>query len=146
MTMTSTQISKIVDALNKMEERKEVDISIVKDLEELTASFEKSEQRWLESLDTKLSFYFYYAARNAILIISRMMERFLKAKEKQDNPVVAEDSLEIVGILGEILDLTQEGKADQYVAEFVINRTRQLREIAASTGLLQSEEKELEGI
>ena len=144
--MTSAQISRIVNSLNEMEEKGVVDKSIVKDLDALASEFQAAEKKWLTSTNTRLSFYFYYAARNALFVIAKMKERFQNAQPKNDNPVVAEKSLELVGVLGEILSLTQEGKSEEHVAYVVSNRARQLRDIASTAGLLQTEEKELEGI
>lgn len=139
-------MDEITDALNGMEETGKVDLSIVKNLDKVTDLFKASEEKWLTTPNTKQSFYFYYAARNAELVLSKMKERFMSSKQVNDNPKVAEDSLQIVGLLGDLLDLTRIEKPDDRITKLAIERVRQLRAVAADTKLLQSEDKELEGI
>ena len=144
--MSTVLIDEITRALNSMKETGKVDPSIVKNLDGLANVFKESKEKWLTSPDTKVNFYFYYAARIAELVTSRMKERFLSSKQVNDNPKITEDSLQIVGLLGELLDLTRKEKPDGVVAKLTIERVRQLRAVAADTKLLQSEEKELEDV
>ena len=144
--MSTVLIDEITRALNSMKETGEVDLSIANNLDGLANLFKESKEKWLTSPDTKVNFYFYYAARIAELVVSRMKERFLSLKQVNDNPKIAKYSLQILGLLGELLDLTRKEKPDGGVAKLAIERVTQLRAVAVDTKLLQSEEKELEDI
>lgn len=144
--MSTVLIDEITRALHTMKETGKVDLSIVNNLDVLANLFKESKEKWLTSRDTRVSFYFYYAARNAELVVSRMKERFLSSKQVNDNPKIAEDSLQIVGLLAELLDLTRKEKPDEAVTKLTIEKVRQLRAVAADTKLVQSDEKELEDV
>jgi selenocysteine-specific translation elongation factor len=59
---------------------------------------------------------------------------------------MAEESLQVIGLIRELLDLTQNDKPDEDVIKLSIEKVRQLRTVAANTKLVQAQEKELEDI
>jgi hypothetical protein len=128
-----------------MRETSKVDQSIVNKLDGLANVFKESQEKWLTSKNTKVSIYFYYAARNAALVVSRMKERFISSATNED-PQMAEESLQVIGLIRELLDLTQNEKPDEDVIKLSIEKVRQLRTVAANTKLVQAQEKELEDI
>jgi len=128
-----------------MRETSKVDQSIVNNLDGLANVFKESQEKWLTSKNTKVSIYFYYAARNAALVVSRMKERFLSSTTNE-NSQMAEESLQVIGLIRELLDLTQNEKPDEDVIKLSIEKVRQLRTVAADTRLIQAQEKELEDI
>jgi hypothetical protein len=128
-----------------MRETSKVDQSIVNNLDGLANVFKESQEKWLTSKNTKVSIYFYYAARNAALVVSRMKERFISSATNED-PQMAEESLQVIGLIRELLDLTQNEKPDEDVIKLSIEKVRQLRTVAANTKLVQAQEKELEDI
>lgn len=143
--MSASLINEITVALNSMRETSKVDQSIVNNLDGLANVFKESQEKWLTSKNTKVSIYFYYAARNAALVVSRMKERFISSATNED-PQMAEESLQVIGLIRELLDLTQNEKPDEDVIKLSIEKVRQLRTVAANTKLVQAQEKELEDI
>ncbi|MFQ5940905.1 MAG: hypothetical protein ACE5KA_04315 [Nitrososphaerales archaeon] len=129
-----------------MKETAKVDQSIVDKLEGLANVFTEYQEKWLTSRNTKVAIYFYYAARNAALVVSRIRERFLSSKGTNENPKIAEESLQVVGLIGELLDLTQNEKPDEGTTKLIIERVGELRKVATKTKLVETQEKELEDI
>ena len=144
--MSTALIDEITVVLNSMKETGKVDPSIVNNLDGLANMFKESQEKWLTSRNTKVSIYFYYAARNAGLVVSRMKERFLSTNAVDANPKIAEESLQVIGLIRELLDLTQKEKPDEGITKLIIERVRQLRAVAADTKLVQAQEKELEDV
>lgn len=144
--MSSALIDEITVALNSIKETSNVDQSLVNNLDGLANVFKESQEKWLTSRNTKVSIFFYYAARNAALVVSRMKERFLSSHDPDKNPQIAEESLQIVGLIRELLDLTQNEKPDEGTTKLIIERVKQLRTAAGNAKLLQPQEKELEDI
>ena len=139
-------IDEITQLLNRMKETGKVDLSIVNNLDGLAGLFKESKEKWLVSSNTKINLYFYYGARIAELVVSRMKERFLSSNQVDANSKIVEDSLQVTGLLGDLLGLTQKKLPDEDSTKLVIERTRQLRSVATDTKLLQSQEKELEDV
>ncbi|MFQ5970171.1 MAG: hypothetical protein ACE5J2_06750 [Nitrososphaerales archaeon] len=144
--MSTVLIDEITRALNRMKATGEFDQSIVNVLDRLANLFRESKEKWLTAPGTKASFYFFYGARNAELVIYRMKERFLSSKQVNDNLKIVDDSLQIIGLLAELLDLTRKEKPDGAVTKLTIEKVKELREVAANTKLLLAEEKELEDV
>ena len=139
-------IDEITQLLNRMKETGQVDLSITKNLDGLASLFKESKEKWLISPNTKINLYFYYGARVAELVVSRMKERFLSSNEVSANSKIVEDSLQMTGLLGDLLGLTQKKLPDDDSVKLVIERTKQLRAIATDKKLLQPQEKELEDV
>ncbi len=143
--MSKALINEITVALNNMKETAKVDQSIVNNFDILFNMFGESQEKWLTSRDTRVNIYFYYAAKNAGLVVSRMKERFL-SNETPENPKIVEESLQVMGLLGEILNLTQDEKPDEAATKVVMERVKELRTFAINTKLMQAQEKELEDV
>ena len=139
-------IDEITTSLNKMKETGKVDLSIANSLDSLSNLFKESKERWLMSPNTKINLYFYYAARIAELVVSRIKERFLSSSQVDTDSKIVEDSLQVAGLLGDLLGLTQKKLPDEDSVKLVIERTRQLRAVATNVKLLESQEKELEDV
>jgi len=139
-------IDEIIESLNRMKETGKVDLSIVNNLDGLVNVFKESKEKWLISPNTKVNLYFYYAARIAELVVSRMKERFLSSNQVDEIAEIVEASLQVVGLLGDLFNLTQKKLPDEDSTKLVIERARQLRAVATDTKLLQSQEKELEDV
>ena len=82
--MSAVLIDEITRALSTTKETGKVDLSMVKNFDGLANLFKEYKEKWLTARDTRVSFYFYYAARNAELVVSRMKERFLSSKQVND--------------------------------------------------------------
>ncbi|MGH9909575.1 MAG: hypothetical protein ACRD32_02945, partial [Nitrososphaerales archaeon] len=102
--MSTTLIDEITVVLNNMKETGKVDLSLAKNLDALATVFKEAQEKWLMSRNTKVNIYFYYAARNAALVVSRMKERFLSLNEGDGNAKIADESLQIVGLIRELFD------------------------------------------
>ena len=144
--MSAALIEEITVALNSMKQTGKADPSMVNSLDRLANAFKESQEKWLTSRNTKVSIYFYYAARNAGLVVSRMKERFLSSNAVDENPKIAEESLQVVGLVRELSDLTQNEKPDESITKLIIERVKQLRAAAIDAKLIQTQEKELEDV
>lgn len=144
--MSTTLIDEITVVLNNMKETGKVDLSLAKNLDTLATVFKESQEKWLMSRNTKVNIYFYYAARNAALVVSRMKERFLSLNEGDVNAKIADESLQVVGLIRELLDFVRQEKPDEGVTKVIIERVKQLRALATNAKLVQTQEKELEDV
>ncbi len=140
--MSAALLDHITDRINKMEDDGAVDEAIVDDLDELKQKLLDVEDRWL-SVDDKNSFYFYQGIRDVELILERMVERFKAAKIKHDNPQIALDTLAVIPIVNEIIQIAEHGKADDAAVNQILERTHQLRDKAHETNLIESDERNL---
>lgn len=144
--MSTTLIDEITVVLNNMKETGKVDLSLAKNLDALATVFKESQEKWLMSRNTKVNIYFYYAARNAALVVSRMKERFLSLNEGDGNAKIADESLQVVGLIRELFDFVRQEKPDEGVTKVIIERVKQLRALATDAKLVQTQEKELEDV
>lgn len=119
-----------------MEKTGKVDLTILDSLSELRSSLRKIKTKWLE-IQNSDGFYFYQAARNVELILGKMEYRFKNSQKANDNPKIAEDSLILLPAIDNILDITQSYKIDETLINKVLNNTRDLRNKAASTNLIE---------
>ncbi|MGH9934418.1 MAG: hypothetical protein ACRD3Z_04795, partial [Nitrososphaerales archaeon] len=87
-----------------------------------------------------------YAARNAALVVSRMKERIVSATEDSGNKKTAEELLQVVGLIRELLEMTGNEKPDDAMTKSVIERVKQLRTVGTNMKLIQIQEKELEDV
>lgn len=138
-------LHEISNQANAMEDEGIVHIQIVDDLKKLQKISKELETKWVKA-DTENSFYFYNAIKSVELILAKMIDRFLKAKEMQDNPQVAVDTVRLVPNLIDVIEITEGDNVDQETTDKIIERTYQLRNKAAETNLLESEEMDLEGV
>ncbi len=144
--MSTALIDEITVALNSMKETGKADPSIANNLDTLANAFKESQEKWLTSRNAKVGMFLYYAARNAALVVSRMKERFLSPDAVNGNPKIAEESLQVVGLIRELLNFTQKEKPDEGITKLIIERVRQLRAVASNAKLVQAQEKELEDV
>lgn len=94
----------INDSLNRMEDTGKVDMSILDSLEKLERILRKIKTKWLGHSNTD-AFYFYQAMKNVELILGKMKERFKNSKIKNDNPKIAKDSLTLMPVIDDILQV-----------------------------------------
>lgn len=139
-------IDEITNELNKIKESGKVDQAIVSNLDALANSFREYKEKWLMSPNTKVNLYFYYGARIAELVASRMKERFLSSQQADEGSKTAEDSLKVTTLLGDLIGLAQKKLPDDDSVKLVIERTKQLRVVATDVKFLQPKEKELEDV
>ena len=144
--MSTTLIDEITVVLNNMKETGKVDLSLAKNLDALATVFKESQEKWLTSRNARVGIFLYYAARNCALVVSRMKERFLSLNEGDGNVKIADESLQVVGLIRDLLDLTRKEKPDEGITKLVIERVRQLRAAATNIKLVQAQEKELEDV
>ena len=111
------------------------DPAILGNLSKLRGLLRGIKSRWLEVEDPD-GFYFYQAARNMELILGRMEQRF-KNSQAGNNSKIAEDSLILLPAIDGILEITQSYKVNEHSINEVLNRTRDLRGLAASTNLIE---------
>ena len=142
----STALDEVISALNNMKETGKVDQSITTNLDILAKVFKEAQEKWLTSRNARLGIFFYYAARNAALVVSRMKERFLSTNQVDGNAKIADESLQVVGLVRELFDLTRNEKADDATTKLIIERVKTLRKVATDTKLVQVQEKELEDV
>ena len=92
--------------------------------------------KWLEVEDSD-GFYFYQAARNTKLILDRIEHRFKNSQEANDNPKIAEESLALLPIIDDILEITQTYRISEDSINNVLDRTHDLRNQAANRDLIE---------
>ena len=124
-------------SLTEMEETGKVDLAILDSLSNLRGLLKSIKSRWLD-IENSDGFYFYQAARNMELILGKMEYRFKNSQKSNDNPQIAEDSLILLPAIDGILEITQSYKISEGSINDVLSRTRDLRNQAASTNLIES--------
>jgi hypothetical protein len=144
--MSTALMDEVTAALNKMKETGNVDQSITTNLTSLSNVFRELQEKWLTSRNTKVNIFFYYAARNAALVVSRMKERIVSATEDNENKKTAEELLQVLGLIRELLEMTRNEKPDDAMTKLVIERVKQLRTVGTNMKLIQTQEKELEDV
>ncbi|MGH9878155.1 MAG: hypothetical protein ACRD5H_10990, partial [Nitrososphaerales archaeon] len=122
--MSTALMDEVTAALNKMKETGNVDQSIATNLASLSNVFRELQEKWLTSRNTKVNIFFYYAARNAALVVSRMKERIVSATEDSGNKKTAEELLQVVGLIREVLEMTGNEKPDDAMTKLVIERVK----------------------
>ena len=142
----SAALDQVTSALNNMKETGNVDQSISTNLDALAKVFKEAQQNWLTSRNSRVSIFFYYAARNAALVVSRMKERLISANQVDGNAKIADESLQVIGLIRELFDLTRNEKPDDATTKLIIERVKTLRKVATDIKLLQVQEKELEDV
>lgn len=143
--MSYALLEDITKKVNKMEEKGEVDLIIIKDLEKLQQKLIQTENKIVKN-DHKDSFYFYQSIRNVQLVLERIVKRFLESKQKHDNPQIALDTLALIPIASDIVQLTEGLKMDTNTIDKILERTHQLRDKAAETNLIEFDDRNLQDI
>jgi len=137
--------------LEKMEESREVDISVINTLDNLIGTCKKIEQSWIENEEIPIesSFLLYHASRNSRLVLEKMKHRFIKASETHENPKIVNDSMLVAPILGGLCDLMFSLTKRAITPEihlFVSKRLGLLRNTASNVSLLPSPEEEMKSV
>lgn len=129
-------VKEITDSLNDMEDKKAVDLSILDKLKNLRGFLLQLKTKWLEDKNTD-GFYFYQAARNVELIVGKMEDRFVKAKEMHDNPQIALDSLKLMPIINGVMTLACTDHITAQSIDRILEESSNLRNVAASSHLIE---------
>lgn len=140
---------KAIAQVYKMESLGKVDPSIIQPLDEIASSFVSLEKAWAEAQGTALkdAFVMYHGVRNGEMVTRKMLRRFREAAELHDNPRIAQESLMILPILENINSIARAYQTKRVGADGrnrLLERVRQLREVAASTSMLPSPQEELQ--
>ena len=135
----------INDSLNHMEDTGKVDMSILNNLEKLEQILRTIKTKWLEYPNTD-AFYFYQAIRNVELILGKMKERFKNSKIKNDNPKIARDSLILMPVIVDVLQMAQTSTISDASINNILKKTKYLRDVAASSDLIEPLEIDRESI
>ena len=122
--------------LNKMKETGKIDLDFLKNISEFRHYINKVKTRWLEHTDND-GFYFYQAARNMELILSKMYDRFEKAKKINDNSIDL-DTLALLPHFDKTLGLLEHHNVSAESIDKILDQTRLLRDAAASKNLIES--------
>ncbi|MGH9878732.1 MAG: hypothetical protein ACRD5H_13945, partial [Nitrososphaerales archaeon] len=70
----------------------------------------------------------------------------VSATEDSGNKKTAEELLQVVGLIREVLEMTGNEKPDDAMTKSVIERVKQLRTVGTNMKLIQIQEKELEDV
>ncbi|MBC7112708.1 MAG: hypothetical protein H5T34_01580 [Candidatus Methanomethyliales bacterium] len=138
----------LIEKLERMEQLKVVDISVLEILDDLIKDCKETELFWIENrnLPIDTSFLLYHSTRNSRLVLEKMRDRFITARKNKENPHIISDSIEIVPILSELYEATlslRDRPITPEVLSFISNRLRLLRNIAHRVSMMPSPEEEI---
>ena len=140
------ELKNIKNRAEEMEKNGKVDIAILDDLEKFNDKIMTIGKKWI-SVDHNDGFYFYQAVRNVELILGRMMERFRTAKENQDNPQIALDTLDLIPIMDLVVELTDVDynleKNNVEIVNKLLEHTRDLRDMASVKNLIENDSENI---
>ena len=146
------EFERMTSLCNKMEESGKVDFAILDNIERARSTLSTLEQLLSTNAsgsDVKSAFLGYHIIRNLSLILSKMNERFTHSKDNNDNPIVAEDCISILPILGESAEIAMKyagkriGEAEE---ELMLNHILELREITSQANMVLTLEEEAKTI
>lgn len=139
MTLLKNNILiEIERSLIRIEKAERVDLTVLgSNLSKLRDLLNGIKSRWLD-VENSDGFYFYQAVRNIELILDRIIEhKFKNSQRANDNTKIAEDFLILLPVIDEILEITQSYRVNEHSINKVLNRTRDLRNMAADTDLIE---------
>ncbi|MEX2705365.1 MAG: hypothetical protein Q6352_008910 [Candidatus Freyrarchaeum guaymaensis] len=141
----------LLEQLEQMNETQKVDISVVKVLDSLIEDCRTNERFWIknEKIPIETSFLLYHSTRNSRLILEKMKQRFILADEKEDNPHIVSDALQVVPVLNELYEVISALKYLEIKTEllsFLSSKLRQLRNVASIASMIPSPEEEIKEI
>lgn len=142
--MKNQVLVEIKDSLDKME-KIGIDMTILQSLDKLRQLLKERKARWLDVQNSD-GFYFYQAIRNLELILGKMEHRFKNSQKSNDNPKIAEDSLELLPSIENILNITSVFDINDQTINRVLKDTQHLRNVASNTNLIESLETSRESI
>lgn len=129
----------------KMEETKEVDLSIIPMIESEMSLLSELQNKIVsdKTQETRANFLAYHIVRNLNLTMEKMKVRFIKAKENHDNPVVALDTISLIPVLAEAYQTVESINAGKTISETsVVDKIQLLRNSMSSSKMLISGEEE----
>lgn len=114
----------------EMEEKGEVNYSIIEDLEELKEKiYEEDWEKYISEQEKMNKFKTYFAIRTQIDILNSMKKR-IEEGNKNDNPRVAEESLEILDIMNKFSNMSPSN-----ISDFTFSEVLELQRKAKRLGL-----------
>jgi hypothetical protein len=151
-SVTSFQgnLADMTNLLVKMEDDGKVAPYLEPMLQKIKASRQLLEDFQTEIANARLAephtnFLAYHLVRNIGLALEKMNSRFLIAQENHDNPVVAEDSLSLIPVMGESFSIAERimsGELTHANERMIIERVRILRDSMYSGSMLITSEEE----
>jgi len=144
----SNLIEELSQQLQKMEKVGKVDTSVVNTLDNLVESCHSIENFWRDNdkIPIQNSFMLYHASRNARIILKKMKQRLIEARERHENPIVVEQSLAIIPSLSElcaIVSALTKQVPTKALVDIVSQKVEYLRDVAFINGLLPTPEEEM---
>jgi len=142
----------IEDKLNRMITIGSLDMQVLGDLKVIATDFETITTFWedLQGDDIENRFILYHYSKNAAAIVENVIEQFQMAKIRNQNPEMAQNILDILPSLSnayeELLDINATMLQSEELFTKFSERTRVLREIASTEGLLPSMESCLQKV
>lgn len=137
---------------NQMEKTGKVDLSINDNIDRAKSELSGLE-RFLATtkpgIDVKSAFLGYHIVRNVNLVLTKMKDRFEHSKENADNPLVAQDSLLVLPVLNESLEVAiKYGRMKIAEGEEVLmlNHILRLRDITARLNMVLTPEEDAKTI
>ena len=131
------ELERMATLCNKMEETGKVDFAILENIDRAKSSLSSLEGSLSSSTsgsNVKSVFLGYHIVRNLNLILTKMKDRFVHSHENHDNPIVAEDSLLVLPILSESIEIAMKyagKKIGGGEEELMLNHILKLREITS---------------
>jgi hypothetical protein len=139
--------------LNRMEVKGAIDSSFIPKIDYVDAKFSRMKRYWVnqKAVSVSSAFVFYSAMHNTNLILGKMKERFVNAKNTIDNPKVACDSLLIMPIISEIYQKTAQAaqekqKMNPFLPTEMLKLVSTLRTTAKLASLLPTIDEEVKKI
>lgn len=141
----------IYNKLEDMESKGKVDLSVLEEFDLLMKRFKELELFWIETQKVQVedAFLLYHCSRNCWNVLDRMRTRFLEAKEKHLNPVIVQDSQQVMPSLNalyEIVSLPLTGPLNEEQQTLLIQRLKAMRDVASSLSLLPTFQEETKDI
>jgi len=139
------------DKLEEMEDKGRVDLSILEEFDFIMKQFKELELFWIENKKAKVedAFLLYHCARNCGNVLTKMRTRFLEAEKKHLNPDVVRDAQQIMPTLSavyEIVALPLKEPLNKELQMHIIQRLKEMRNIASSLSFLPTFEEETKDI
>ena len=136
--------------LQHMEDKGVIDASFIQKIETLDAEFTRIKQHWVDQkmVSVGSAFVFYSAMHNTNLVLSKMKDRFKKAKKIGDNPKIACDSRLVMPIISEVYQkttraITEKQNLNPFLPNKMLNLVSALRTTAKLAGLLPTIDEEV---
>ena len=146
------EFNKMTALCNKMEETGVIEpisldnmVESIDRASNLLTEVEKDLSNNASGTDVKSAFLSYHIARNLSLVLAKMKDRFVHAKEANDNPVVAEDSLSILPVMSESIDVAMKyagKKIGEGEEDLMLSHISALQEITSEVKMKLSLEEE----